>query len=54
MAKGVKLADTTKAMDSGQQRLAELGYKQELKRDLSYALSLSLAGYLSPRLALRN
>lgn len=24
------------AMDSGQKRLQELGYKQELKRDLSY------------------
>jgi hypothetical protein len=51
MAQGVKLADTTTTMDSGQQRLAELGYKQELKRDLSYVLSLSLS--LSIRLTLR-
>ena len=58
MAKGVKLADTTTTMDSGQQRLAELGYKQELKRDLSYAFSLSLSlslwMHLTPRLAFRN
>ena len=58
MVKGVKLADTTTTMDSGQQRLAELGYKQELKRDLSYVfslyLSLSLSTHLTLRFALRN
>lgn len=38
------LGSDTSAMDSGQKRLHELGYKQELKRDLSYVdpfLSLS-------------
>lgn len=36
MAMGLARVTDAQAMDSGEKRLAELGYKQELKRDLSY------------------
>jgi hypothetical protein len=36
MAMGLARVTNAQAMDSGEKRLAELGYKQELKRDLSY------------------
>lgn len=35
----------TPSMDSGQARLKELGYKQELKRDLS-SVSISFTSFL--------
>ena len=43
MAMGLARVTNAQAMDSGEKRLTELGYKQELKRDLSYVINAHIA-----------